>query len=100
MSLQRDIWLLGGPQMIQAFRELGTVDSYEIYVMPVLLGDGISLFLCSDAMTSLHLTDHHVFRTGWSDSYTSLRDVGGGSIGVRTPLPYTPPCQRNPRFVH
>ena len=32
MSLQR--WLLCGPKSIHAFRELGAVDAYEVYVMP------------------------------------------------------------------
>ena len=64
MSLQRDVWLLGGPESIHAFRELGAVDAYEVYVMPVLLGSGIPLFLDSDATTRLRLTDHHVYADG------------------------------------
>jgi len=44
MSLQRDVWLLGGPKSIHAFSELGAVDAYGVYVMPVLLGGGIPLF--------------------------------------------------------
>ena len=64
MSLQRDVWLLGGPKSIHAFRELGAVDTYEVYVMPVLLGDGIPLFRDSDTTTGLRLTDFHVFADG------------------------------------
>ena len=44
MSLQRDVWLLGGPKSIHAFSELGAVDAYGVYVMSVLLGGGILLF--------------------------------------------------------
>ena len=64
MSLQRDVWLLGGPKSIQAFRDLGVVDVYKVYVMPVLLGGGIPLFGSSDAMAHLRLTDSHVFPDG------------------------------------
>ena len=64
MFPQRDIWLLGGPMTIHAFRELGAVDAYELYVMPVLLGDGIPLFQASDSTTRLRLTDHHAFADG------------------------------------
>ena len=41
MALQGDVWLLGGPKSIGAFRELDAVDTYEVYVMPLLLGAGI-----------------------------------------------------------
>ena len=44
MFLQRDVWLLGEPKSIHDFSELGAVDAYEVYVMPVLLGGGIPLF--------------------------------------------------------
>ena len=64
MSLQRDVWLFAGPKCNHAFRELGAVDTYELYVMPVLLGDGIPLFGCSNAKTLLRLTDNHVFSDG------------------------------------
>lgn len=64
MSLEGDVWLLGGPKSIQAFQELGTVDTYELYVMPVLLGDGIPMFPNSDTMRRLRLTDSHAFSDG------------------------------------
>lgn len=71
-----DVWLLGGPRTIHAFRALGAVDTYEIYVLPVLLGDGIPLFERTATLPSaaaepstapgdrLRLTDHHVFPDG------------------------------------
>ena len=64
MFLQRDVWLLGGSENIHAFRELGAVDTYELYVMPVLLGDGIPMSRDSEATTRLRLTDHYVFPDG------------------------------------
>jgi dihydrofolate reductase len=38
-----DVHLVGGPQTIRAFAELGALDRLEILVLPVLLGDGIPL---------------------------------------------------------
>jgi dihydrofolate reductase len=38
-----DVHLVGGPQTIQAFAELGALDRLEILVLPILLGDGIPL---------------------------------------------------------
>jgi len=64
MSFHRDVWLFGGPQSIHAFRELGAVDAYELYVIPVLLGGGIPMFHNSDSLSWLHLTDHHAFPDG------------------------------------
>ena len=42
--LARDVQLLGGPRIIQAFLELGALDRLEMVVLPVLLGKGIPLF--------------------------------------------------------
>ena len=48
---------------IDAFRELGAIDLYEIHVMPVLLGTGISLFREGGA-TPLRLADSRVYADG------------------------------------
>ncbi|MEO3475601.1 dihydrofolate reductase family protein [Roseomonas sp. CAU 1739] len=39
-----DIWLLGGAAVAQAALAQGLVDTLEIFVIPVTLGDGIRLF--------------------------------------------------------
>jgi dihydrofolate reductase len=40
-GLDGDVQLLGGPQTVHAFLELGAVDRLEIIVLPVLLGTGL-----------------------------------------------------------
>jgi dihydrofolate reductase len=40
----KDIWLIGGGKSIATFHAEGLVDSWELSVIPVLLGDGIPLF--------------------------------------------------------
>ena len=39
----RDIWLFGGGELFRTLLERGLVDSVEVAVMPVLLGEGIPL---------------------------------------------------------
>lgn len=39
-----DTWVLGGAQLQSACIEAQHLDTLEVYVMPVLLGDGIALF--------------------------------------------------------
>jgi dihydrofolate reductase len=40
----KDIWLMGGGEVIEAFRKAGLVDRWELSVIPIVLGDGIPLF--------------------------------------------------------
>lgn len=39
-----DIWLLGGGKVLADFLRAGRMDVLELFVMPVLLGDGVPLF--------------------------------------------------------
>lgn len=39
-----DVWLLGGAKAARPFLAAGLVDRLELFVIPVLLGDGIRLF--------------------------------------------------------
>ena len=64
MGLKGDVWLLGGPESIKAFRDIDCVDEYQIYTIPVLLGSGIPLFMGSGGATQLRLIDSHMFRDG------------------------------------
>jgi dihydrofolate reductase len=41
--LAGDVHLVGGPQTIQAFREIGALDRLEIVVLPILLAEGVPL---------------------------------------------------------
>lgn len=39
-----DVHLVGGPRTIQAFHEQGALDSLEVVVLPLLLGEGVRLW--------------------------------------------------------
>jgi dihydrofolate reductase len=52
----RDIWLFGGGKLFRSLLDAGVVDTVEIAVMPVLLGDGIPL-LPPGSMSKLVLAD-------------------------------------------
>jgi dihydrofolate reductase len=43
----KDIWLVGGGEIIKSFIEQDLIDEYQIAILPVMIGDGIRLFLPS-----------------------------------------------------
>jgi dihydrofolate reductase len=60
----RDIWLFGGGALFRTLLDAGLVDTVEVAVMPVLLGQGIPL-LPPGASTTLVLADHKILpKTG------------------------------------
>jgi len=52
----RDIWLFGGGELFRVLLDAGLVDTVELAVMPVLLGDGIPV-LPPGAAATLLLSD-------------------------------------------
>ena len=59
----KDIWLYGGGSLFRSLLDAGVVDTVELAVIPVLLGDGIPL-LPPGGTTKLVLSDHKVLSTG------------------------------------
>jgi dihydrofolate reductase len=57
----RDIWLFGGGTLFRTLLDAGLVDTVEIAVMPVLLGDGIPL-LPPGAAAKLVLADQKTLK--------------------------------------
>lgn len=61
----KDIWLFGGARLFASLMELGLVDSVEISVSPVLLGEGLQLLPLRTKALKLELTSERVYpRTG------------------------------------
>lgn len=57
----KDIWLFGGGQLFQSLLTASLVDTVEIAVVPVLLGDGIPVVAPSISTQKLRLTNHRVY---------------------------------------
>ena len=50
-----DVHLVGGPRTIRAFYEIGALDRLELFILPVLLGDGLPLWPRSAPRVPLRL---------------------------------------------
>lgn len=57
----KDIWLFGGGELFRSLLELGLVDSVELAVIPVLLGEGIPLLSRGDKQAELKLVNHCIY---------------------------------------
>lgn len=53
----KDIWVIGGSQVLSSFMEAGLVDEFIISIAPVTIGKGIPLFQKSDIATEFKLID-------------------------------------------
>jgi dihydrofolate reductase len=60
----KDIWLFGGGLLFGSLLDAGLVDTVEVAVIPVLLGDGIPLLPPPARQAKLKLTGHKVYKTG------------------------------------
>ena len=61
----KDIWLFGGGSLFRSLLNAGLVDTVEVGVIPVLLGEGIPLLLPPGDRVKLRLTGSRVYeKTG------------------------------------
>lgn len=73
-----DIWLFGGGQLFRSLLDAGLVDTVEVAVMPVLLGDGVPLLPPGESATSLVLTDQKVLPASGIVALAYLVQGGSG----------------------
>lgn len=59
-----EIWLFGGGELFSNLLSAGQVDSVEVTVVPILLGDGVPLLPRGSARTRLTLAHSHVYQSG------------------------------------
>jgi dihydrofolate reductase len=64
MRSGKDIWLFGGSGLFRSFLDSGYVDTVEVSVIPVLLGDGVPLLPAPYSPTKLRLVSHKANRSG------------------------------------
>ena len=60
----KDIWLFGGSSLFRSLLGAGLVNTVEVAVSPVLLGEGIRLLPPPAKQAKLKLTGHKVYKTG------------------------------------
>jgi dihydrofolate reductase len=58
----KDIWLFGGGELFRSLLDLGLVDSVEVAVVPVLLGEGIPLAPPSSKRAKLRLVKTKTYK--------------------------------------
>ena len=71
----RNIWLVGGAILSQAFLELGLVDEIRLTVAPVLLGDGLRLFGDLSTEKRWDLKDVVAYKNGFVELAYAARSV-------------------------
>jgi dihydrofolate reductase len=60
----KDIFFIGGAQLSKAFIEEDLIDMYQIFIMPVMLGKGIRLFLDLDTVQNVSLIESKSYPSG------------------------------------
>jgi dihydrofolate reductase len=61
----KDVWLFGGGSLFRSLAELRLVDTVEVAVIPVLLGEGVPLLPAPTNRVTLKLTAHKLYaKTG------------------------------------
>jgi dihydrofolate reductase len=74
----KDIWLFGGGLLFRSLAEVGLVDTVEVAVIPVLLGEGIPLLPHPARQTKLTLTGHKVYeKTGTVSLEYAVKPASG-----------------------
>jgi dihydrofolate reductase len=66
----KDIWLFGGGELCRGLLERHLVDTIEVAVIPVVLGDGVPLVAPPAARARLALAAHRVYPTTGTVSLT------------------------------
>jgi dihydrofolate reductase len=74
-----DIWLLGGGELARAFLRDDLVDGMYLGIAPVLLGEGIPLFLSGFPQREFALTENKSYSRGWVTlKYERKREASEG----------------------
>lgn len=60
----KDVWIVGGAKVVRQMLDQNLIDAIELFVIPVLLGDGIPLFDRSKGTAPLKLETAHPFTSG------------------------------------
>lgn len=63
-GLSRNVWLVGGGELIQQFISHRLIDEFRLFVHPIILGEGIPLFRHHSERTNLTFEGSQSFSSG------------------------------------
>ncbi|HKR26340.1 MAG TPA: dihydrofolate reductase family protein [Acidobacteriaceae bacterium] len=63
-QLGKDIWMMGGGELIAAFLEEGGIDEFSLHVIPIFIGEGIPLIQPQHRSIPLELLSTRKFSDG------------------------------------
>jgi dihydrofolate reductase len=63
-TIKKNAWLVGGSQLIRSFMNQGLVDEIMLFVVPIMLKEGIPLFDSIDHDAALALREALPYSTG------------------------------------
>ena len=64
LPTEKDIWLLGGSELITSFLEKGLIDEFVITMIPTFIGHGIPLFTSTNSESQLEFVKAETFNSG------------------------------------
>lgn len=70
------VWLVGGAHLADQFRQSGLIDEYRVFVIPIVLGQGVPLFGGPGMPTLLELESARPHADGIVQLRYHPRDVG------------------------
>lgn len=73
MQPGKNVWLVGGGQINTLFLQAGLIDEIRLFVMPIILPDGLDLFPNNPPLQILQLTHSQPYPTGVLELHFSLK---------------------------
>lgn len=61
---EKNLWLIGGGQLVREFLKLDLIDRIELFILPVILGQGLPLFPPSTPQRNLSLVGVRSYDNG------------------------------------
>jgi dihydrofolate reductase len=78
-SQGKDIWLMGGGEIIASFLDAQAIDEFVISVVPIFIGDGIPLIARRHLHVPLSLRSTEKFEDGVVQLHYAVRGTAGGA---------------------
>ncbi len=60
----KKVWLVGGAKLVSSLHQEGLIDEYILSIVPIVLGDGLSLFVPPLKQQQLKLVSSKSYRSG------------------------------------